>query len=93
MQSTSTGGGVSAEQYLPARRVLARYGISDMSLHRWLRDPKLAFPTPVYINTRRYWALRDLVKWERARSGKSPGEIELAVEQRAIAGSTEEAQS
>ena len=46
--------------YLPAAAVRSRYGVSDMSLWRWLRDPKLGFPRPMRINGRRFWKLTSL---------------------------------
>jgi predicted DNA-binding transcriptional regulator AlpA len=42
-------------------------GISDMTLWRWLRDPRLEFPKPLIVNRRRYWWLRDLEAWEATR--------------------------
>jgi hypothetical protein len=58
----------SSVQYLTAVQVAARYAVCSMSLHRWLRDPNVGFPQPALIvNTRRYWAEDDLVKWERSR--------------------------
>jgi hypothetical protein len=54
--------------YLDARAVRRRYGgRSDMSLYRWLRDPALGFPAPIYIQKYRYWRLSDLLAWERSR--------------------------
>ena len=44
--------------WITAGQVLARYGdISAMTLWRWVRDPKMGFPKPVYLNRRRYWDL------------------------------------
>ena len=55
-------------EFLPAGQVRARYGgISDMSLWRWGRDPKLGFPAPIKIHKRRYWKLSDLQAWEATR--------------------------
>jgi predicted DNA-binding transcriptional regulator AlpA len=53
--------------YLPAGTVRARYGVSDMSLWRWLRDEEMNFPKPIYINRYRYWRVADLLEWERTR--------------------------
>ena len=40
-----------SDVYLDARAVRRRYGgRSDMALYRWLRDPHLGFPSPIYIN-------------------------------------------
>jgi hypothetical protein len=45
-----------------------RYGISDMSLWRWLQDSKLKFPPPALrVRERRYWLEADLIAWERSR--------------------------
>ncbi len=38
-------------------------GVSDMTLHRWIKDEQLQFPQPVYFNTRRYWRRRDVLDW------------------------------
>lgn len=57
------------QAYLPAARVRARYGVSDMSLWRWLKNEDLAFPHPIRINNRRFWRLNDLEAWEASRSG------------------------
>jgi predicted DNA-binding transcriptional regulator AlpA len=54
-------------QYLTAPMVCARYSITDMSLWRWLNDPKLNFPKPaLVVRTRRFWLEGDLVAWERS---------------------------
>ena len=50
-------------EFLPAGKVRARYGVSDMSLWRWLRDDALCFPHPLRINGRRFWKLEDLEGW------------------------------
>ena len=43
-------------KFLTSRQARRRYGgISDMTLWRWLRDKKMGFPKPRYINNRRYW--------------------------------------
>jgi len=56
------------QTYLPAASVRARYGVSDMSLWRWLRDEALGFPAPIRIKRRRFWALDDLKAWEASRA-------------------------
>ena len=57
--------------FLPAAKVRERYGISDMSLWRWLNDPDLAFPKPLYIRGRRFWRISDLEGWEDGRAKAS----------------------
>jgi predicted DNA-binding transcriptional regulator AlpA len=51
-------------EYLPARAVRARYGVSAMTIHRWLHNPAVAFPKPLKINSRNYWRMADLEAWE-----------------------------
>jgi len=58
-----------SQTYLPASQVRARYGVSDMSLWRWLKNEDLAFPHPIRINNRRFWRLNDLEAWEASREG------------------------
>jgi predicted DNA-binding transcriptional regulator AlpA len=53
--------------FIPAPQVWRRYDISDMTLHRWLRDPDMGFPQPVYLGRMRYFVLADLENWERSR--------------------------
>ena len=42
-------------------------GVSDMSLWRWLNNPALNFPKPIYIARRRYWREADLIAWLSAQ--------------------------
>jgi len=56
--------------YLPAGAVRARYGVSDMSIWRWLQDEALGFPAPIRINRRRFWKLTELEAWEASRATK-----------------------
>lgn len=58
------------ERFLPARRVWERYGVSDMTLHRWVRDDEMGFPAPVYFGRFRYWNITDLREWERQQAAK-----------------------
>lgn len=60
------------DDHLAAARVRRRYGISDMTLWRWLADARIAFPRPIYIGRRRYWRLADLTAWEAMRRGEMP---------------------
>ncbi|MCK8483948.1 AlpA family phage regulatory protein [Aliiroseovarius sp. S2029] len=46
-------------------------GISDMTLWRWLNDPELDFPKPVYIGKRRYWREADMGEWLQARAAEA----------------------
>jgi predicted DNA-binding transcriptional regulator AlpA len=65
----SRGATLPTTLFLSARSVRARYDdISDMTVYRWLRDPRVAFPAPVHIGRRRYWKVADLIAWEQARA-------------------------
>ena len=55
-------------EYLPARAVWTRYGVTSMTLHRWINDPELGFPPPIFFGRFRYWKLSELAAWE----AKSP---------------------
>jgi predicted DNA-binding transcriptional regulator AlpA len=57
--------------YLTAKQVLERYQICQMSLHRWLKNDDLKFPRPMVINRRRLFNEKDIVEWERSRSGEA----------------------
>ena len=50
---------------LPARRVCHRYDICDRTLDRWLLDPKLKFPKPMFVNKRRYFDENELDEFDR----------------------------
>jgi predicted DNA-binding transcriptional regulator AlpA len=52
---------------LTSAAVKTRYGVTDMAIWRWLRDPKICFPHPFKIGKRNYWHLEDLVEFERRR--------------------------
>lgn len=54
------------ESYLPSRKVQERYRISDVTLWRWERAENSAFPKPVRINGRKFWAVSALVEYERS---------------------------
>jgi len=40
-------------------------GVSRMTLWRWLRDPTIDLPTPVYIKHRRYWLEHEIEAYAR----------------------------
>src|SRR5262249_9133565 len=40
---------------LLTRHLCARYRVSDRTIDRWVKDPRLEFPQPLIINGRRYW--------------------------------------
>jgi predicted DNA-binding transcriptional regulator AlpA len=62
-----------ADMCHPHRRIQAATvrqmcgGISDMTLWRWLDNPELDFPRPIYISRRRYWKEAEIFVWLEAR--------------------------
>lgn len=44
-------------------------GISDMTLWRWIQDPEMGFPRPIYINKRRYFRLAEIREFKQ-RQGR-----------------------
>lgn len=54
------------DNYLPARVVWERYGVSSITLHRWIKSPEMHFPKPFYLGRYRYWKIADLEAWERS---------------------------
>ena len=40
------------QTFLPAAAVRARYSIHDVTIWRWMRDPRMNFPKPIYVNSR-----------------------------------------
>jgi predicted DNA-binding transcriptional regulator AlpA len=48
-------------------------GVTNMCLWRWMRDPRVVFPLPVKMNSRNYWRLGDIRKWQAERTARSAG--------------------
>jgi excisionase family DNA binding protein len=58
--------------YLTAPQVRARYGsISDMTLYRWVHDPRLGFVQPIVINGRRYFPEDELDTFDAKRAAST----------------------
>ena len=52
------------EKRIQAAAVRALCGdVSDMTIWRWLNDPAMDFPKPVYIGNRRYWREAEIIEW------------------------------
>jgi predicted DNA-binding transcriptional regulator AlpA len=62
-QSTEKPG----DSFLPASSVWARYGVTSMTIHRWLADTALGFPKPFYLGRFRFWRIAELEEWESHR--------------------------
>ncbi|AWI58995.1 helix-turn-helix transcriptional regulator [Sinorhizobium fredii] len=59
------------ERYLTGPQVLDRYHISEMTLHRWQKDEKLAFPKPMIVRRRKFFREDELIAWERQRAARA----------------------
>jgi predicted DNA-binding transcriptional regulator AlpA len=69
----SSGSPSSNDRYLTAAEVRQRYGnCTDVTIWRWIRDPRVAFPSPVKLGAGglNYWWLPTLREWETRRSEK-----------------------
>jgi hypothetical protein len=55
----------------PASAVEKRYQKCNRTIARWLDDPELNFPKPIYIRKRRYWRENELAAWERSQASKA----------------------
>lgn len=59
--------GTTSRKLIPAPKLLEWLAITDMTLWRWLNDPAMKFPQPIYINRRRYWHEGEIGKWLGSR--------------------------
>lgn len=57
----------SGDHFLQANRVWARYGVSFMTINRWIKDERIAFPPPVYFGRLRFWKIEELEAWEESQ--------------------------
>ena len=69
-------------QYVTARLVQQRYGITRSSLHRWLNDVELDMPRPVRRRNRLYFDLGQLDRWDAARASRDPAPDTAVVRER-----------
>lgn len=54
-------------EYLTGAELRRRYGVTEMTIWRWLHDERMNFPRPLVIARRRYFRLADIVAWEAGR--------------------------
>jgi predicted DNA-binding transcriptional regulator AlpA len=54
-----------ADGWLTSRQIRAHFGVSAMSIHRWLHDQRLQFPKPTQIRRRNYWRVADVLEFEQ----------------------------
>jgi predicted DNA-binding transcriptional regulator AlpA len=51
-------------EWLTINHMTERFGVCAETVSRWVKNPKLGFPRPVKINTRRYWKVTEVAAWE-----------------------------
>ena len=56
-------------EWLGGARTAAYLGVTAMTIWRWERDPKLAFPPASVIHGRKYWNRNDIDAWMRRMAG------------------------
>lgn len=56
-----------ASEFVTSIDVCNRYGVTTMTLWRWLNNDNVNFPKPIYINRRRYFRISDVLEWESKR--------------------------
>jgi predicted DNA-binding transcriptional regulator AlpA len=75
------------------RFLMERYNCSDRTIDRWVANAALNFPQPLRINTRRYWSLSDVVRWEaehearQAEKAAKPAPTPKKIEQKSVSAS------
>ena len=43
------------------------YNVTTRTIERWVADPELGFPQPLYVRSRKYWLMRELRAFDHAR--------------------------
>jgi predicted DNA-binding transcriptional regulator AlpA len=60
------------KQFLRAKSVRERYDdIGEVTLWRWVNDPKSKFPKPIKRNGVRYWDIADLDRYDESLKGET----------------------
>src|SRR5262245_28073381 len=57
---------------LTTNQVMRRYSRTRTSIWFWQKDSRLGFPQPIYIRSKKYWRLQDLLNWERRLRRERP---------------------
>lgn len=62
---------MTERKYVKSKYVRARYKITDMTIWRWERDPKLGFPKPMIINRQKHWTVEELDAFDARQREKA----------------------
>jgi len=52
------------DQMVTTRKVCDHFGITSMTLWRWLQDDKIGFPQPIRIGRRTYWSASAIAEFK-----------------------------
>jgi predicted DNA-binding transcriptional regulator AlpA len=55
----------AAAAWMTSAQIRARFGVTSMTVHRWLRDERLQFPKPIKIRDRNYWRAVEICEFEK----------------------------
>jgi hypothetical protein len=72
------------DSFVPEARVREEFDVTAMTLHRWDKDPSLAFPPPITIRGRKYRSRKQLQEFKERQ-------IKLAVANRKLISNTKTA--
>jgi predicted DNA-binding transcriptional regulator AlpA len=64
--------GKSDERYVGRGELREIFPVSDMTVWRWMRNPRVGFPKPVKLGAdgRNYWWLPTLREWQDSRKAE-----------------------
>jgi hypothetical protein len=65
-----------ARVWISAPSIAARFDVSDKTITRWERDPRLGFPRATLINKRRFFRLDEVEAWERSQASHNSAAAE-----------------
>ena len=54
----------AGRRFIPATQVKRRYGVTEMTVFRWIRDPRMGFPQPIKIRGRNYFDEAELENYD-----------------------------
>lgn len=60
MSKENTKSAAEFDTLVPDKKVRAEFGVTEMTIHRWDRDPALQFPKKIRIRNRNFRSRREL---------------------------------
>ncbi|MEW9838339.1 helix-turn-helix transcriptional regulator [Mesorhizobium marinum] len=52
---------------LTRENIRDHFGVTNVTIHRWRKDPSLQFPPPIKIKRRVFWRQEDIERWCESR--------------------------